>query len=217
MIYVKRDKANALLESDYKRGQQKFLDSIQKDGKRDAKKLLKLLKSEIYSRRNPSQYIEALDLLGTSDDYSEMLTRLPASHPFHTEKIQNILYSIHRKAVNRLKFKSGYKLANASNVGFKTPEIVFNNPDNPKEGINYFEVYAPIHDTRLYEFVDEGSGLIPKERMGEIEAKYPGILDGVVYRIPTEEKYSMYKIKFENEFLFCLKYVESCLANHQRM
>jgi alkylated DNA repair dioxygenase AlkB len=190
-----RKEYKALLKSDYERGEQKFLDSIQKDGKRDAKKLLKLLKSEIYSRRNPSQYIEALDLLGTSDDYSEMLTRLPASHPFHTEKIQNILYSIHRKAVNRLKFKSGYKLANASNVGFKTPEIVFNNPDNPKEGINYFEVYAPIHDTRLYEFVDEGSGLIPKERMGEIEARYPGILDGIVYRIPTEEKYSMYKIK----------------------
>lgn len=190
-----RKEYKALLKSDYERGEQKFLDSIQKDGKRDAKKLLKLLKSEIYSRRNPSQYIEALDLLGTSDDYSEMLTRLPASHPFHTEKIQNILYSIHRKAVNRLKFKSGYKLANASNVGFKTPEIVFNNPDNPKEGIKHFEVYAPIHDTRLYEFVDEGSGLIPKERMGEIEAKYPGILDGVVYRIPTEEKYSIYKIK----------------------
>ena len=190
-----RKEYKALLKSDYERGEQKFLDSIQKDGKRDAKKLLKLLKSEIYSRRNPSQYIEALDLLGTSDDYSEMLTRLPASHPFHTEKIQNILYSIHRKAVNRLKFKSGYKLANASNVGFKTPEIVFNNPDNPKEGIKHFEVYAPIHDTRLYEFVDEVSGLIPKERMGEIEAKYPGILDGVVYRIPTEEKYSIYKIK----------------------
>jgi hypothetical protein len=125
-----------------------------------------------------------------------MLTKLPASHPFHTEKIQNILYSIHRKAVNRLKFKSGYKLANASNIGFeKQPQIVFNNPDNPLEGINYFEVYAPIHDTRLYEFVDEGSGLIPEERMSEIEARYPGILDGVVYRIPTEEKYSMYKIK----------------------
>jgi len=191
-----RKEYKALLESDYKRGQQKFLDSIQKDGKRDAKKLLKILKSEIYSRRNPSQYIEALDLLGTSDDYSEMLTKLPASHPFHTEKIQNILYSIHRKAVNRLKFKSGYKLANASNIGFeKQPQIVFNNPDNPLEGINYFEVYAPIHDTRLYEFVDEGSGLIPEERMSEIEARYPGILDGVVYRIPTEEKYSMYKIK----------------------
>ena len=190
-----RKEYKALLKSDYERGEQKFLDSIQKDGKRDAKKLLKLLKSEIYSRRNPSQYIEALDLLGTSDDYSEMLTRLPASHPFHTEKIQNILYSIHRKAINRLKFKSGYKLANASNVGFKTPEIIFNNPDNPKEGIKHFEVYAPIHDTRLYEFVDEGSGLIPKERMSEIEAKYPGILDGVVYRIPTEEKYSIYKIK----------------------
>lgn len=191
-----RKEYRKLLKSDYERGQQKFLDSIQKDGKRDAKKLLKLLKSEIYSRRNPSQYIEALDLLGSSDDYSEMLTKLPASHPFHTEKIQNILYSIHRKAVNRLKFKSGYKLANASNVGFeKQPQIIFNNPANPKEGIKHFEVYAPIHDVRLYEFVDENSGLIPEERMSEIEAKYPGILDGVVYRIPTEEKYSMYKIK----------------------
>jgi predicted NAD-dependent protein-ADP-ribosyltransferase YbiA (DUF1768 family) len=195
-VLVVQEEFNQLLIDDIKRAEQRFLKMVQKDGKRDAKKVLRLLRTEINSRSNPSQYLEALEVIGESDSNSEILTKLPASHPFHTEKIQNILFSIHRKKVNRMKFKSGYKLANASSVGFKRqPQIVFNNSANPKEGIKHFEVYAPIHDTRLYEFVDEGSGLIPESRMSEIEAKYPGILDGVVYRIPTEDKYSMYKIK----------------------
>jgi len=195
-VLVVQEEFNQLLIEDIKRAEQRFLKMVQKGGKRDAKKVLRLLRTEINSRNNPSQYLEALEVIGESDSNSEILTKLPASHPFHTEKIQNILFSIHRKKVNRMKFKSGYKLANASSVGFeRQPQIVWNNKDNPKEGVKHFEVYAPIHDTRLYEFVDEGSGLIPEERMGEIEAKYPGILDGVVYRIPTEDKYSMYKIK----------------------
>ena len=195
-VLVVQEEFNQLLIEDIKRAEKRFLKMVQKGGKRDAKKVLRLLRTEINSRNNPSQYLEALEVIGESDSNSEILTKLPASHPFHTEKIQNILFSIHRKKVNRMKFKSGYKLANASSVGFeRQPQIVWNNKDNPKEGVKHFEVYAPIHDTRLYEFVDEGSGLIPEERMGEIEAKYPGILDGVVYRIPTEDKYSMYKIK----------------------
>ena len=195
-VLVIQEEFNQLLIDDIKRAEQRFLKMVQKGGKRDAKKVLRLLRTEINSRNNPSQYLEALEVIGESDSNSEILTKLPASHPFHTEKIQNILFSIHRKKVNRMKFKSGYKLANASSIGFeKQPQIIFNNPANPKEGIKHFEVYAPIHDTRLYEFVDEGSGLIPKSRMSEIETKYPGILDGVVYRIPTEDKYSMYKIK----------------------
>lgn len=195
-ILVVQEEFNQLLIEDIKRAEQRFLKMVQKGGKRDAKKVLRLLRTEINSRNNPSQYLEALEVIGESDSNSEILTKLPASHPFHTEKIQNILFSIHRKKVNRMKFKSGYKLANASSVGFeRQPQIVWNNKDNPKEGVKHFEVYAPIHDTRLYEFVDEGSGLIPEERMSEIETKYPGILDGVVYRIPTEDKYSMYKIK----------------------
>jgi hypothetical protein len=195
-VLVVQEEFNQLLIDDIKRAEQRFLKMVQKGGKRDAKKVLRLLRTEINSRSNPSQYLEALEVIGESDSNSEILTKLPASHPFHTEKIQNILFSIHRKKVNRMKFKSGYKLANASSIGFKRqPQIVFNNSANPKEGIKHFEVYAPIHDTRLYEFVDEGSGLIPESRMSEIEAKYPGILDGVVYRIPTEDKYSMYKIK----------------------
>lgn len=188
---------NQLLIEDIKRGEARFKKSISNDsGAFDGKKILNLIKSEFLSRKKPLQYLEALELLNNSDSYEELITRVPISHPFHTLQIQTILNSLHRNKVNKLKFKNGFKLANASSVGFeRQPQIVFNNPANSKEGIKHFEVYAPIHDTRLYEFVDEESGLIPEERMSEIETKYPGILDGVVYRIPTEEKYSMYKTK----------------------
>ena len=187
---------NQLLIEDIKRGEKRFMKSIKTNGAIDGKKILNLIKAEFLSRKKPLQYLEALELLNSGDTYDELITRIPISHPFHTLQIQTILNSLHRNKVNKLKFKNGFKLVNASSVGFeRQPQIVFNNPANPKEGIKHFEVYAPIHDNRLYEFVDEGSGLIPEERMSEIETKYPGILDGVVYRIPTEEKYSMYKIK----------------------
>lgn len=187
---------NQLLIEDIKRGEKRFRKSIETNGAIDGRKILNLIKAEFLSRKKPLQYLEALELLNSGDTYDELITRIPISHPFHTLQIQTILNSLHRNKVNKLKFKNGFKLVNASSVGFeRQPQIVFNNPANPKEGIKHFEVYAPIHDTRLYEFVDERSGLIPEERMSEIEAKYPGILDGVVYRIPTEEKYSMYKIK----------------------
>ena len=187
---------NQLLIEDIKRGEIRFMKSIKTNGAIDGKKVLNLIKAEFLSRKKPLQYLEALELLNSGASYNELVTRIPISHPFHTLQIQTILNSLHRNKVSKLKFKNGFKLVNASSVGFeRQPQIVFNNPKNPKEGIKHFEVYAPIHDTRLYEFVDEGSGLIPKERMSEIEAKYPGILDGIVYRIPTEEKYSIYKIK----------------------
>jgi hypothetical protein len=187
---------NQLLIEDIKRGEKRFRKSIETNGAIDGKKILNLIKAEFLSRKKPLQYLEALELLNSGASYNELVTRIPISHPFHTLQIQTILNSLHRNKVTKLKFKNGFKLANASSIGFKTqPKIVFNNKDNPKEGIKHFEVYAPIHDTRLYEFVDEVSGLIPESRMSEIEAKYPGILDGVVYRIPTEEKYSMYKTK----------------------
>lgn len=187
---------NQLLIEDIKRGEKRFMKSIKTNGAIDGKKILNLIKAEFLSRKKPLQYLEALELLNSGDTYDELITRIPISHPFHTLQIQTILNSLHRNKVNKLKFKNGFKLVNASSVGFeRQPQIVFNNPANPEEGIKHFEVYAPIHDTRLYEFIDEGSGLIPEERMSEIETKYPGILDGVVYRIPTEEKYSMYKIK----------------------
>jgi len=187
---------NKLLVEDIKRGEKRFRKSIETNGAIDGKKILNLIKAEFLSRKKPLQYLEALELLNSGASYNELITRIPISHPFHSLQIQTILNSLHRNKVSKLKFKNGFKLANASSVGFeRQPKIVFNNPANPEEGIKHFEVYAPIHDTRLYEFVDEVSGLIPKERMSEIETKYPGILDGVVYRIPTEDKYSMYKTK----------------------
>jgi hypothetical protein len=187
---------NKLLVEDIKRGEKRFRKSIETNGAIDGRKILNLIKAEFLSRKKPLQYLEALELLNSGASYDKLITRIPISHPFHSLQIQTILNSLHRNKVSKLKFKNGFKLANASSIGFETqPKIVFNNPANPEEGIKHFEVYAPIHDTRLYEFVDEISGLIPKERMSEIETRYPGILDGVVYRIPTEEKYSMYKTK----------------------
>ena len=127
----------------------------------------------------------------------EISTTLPLSHPVLTAKVQPKLNAEYRNSVTVRRFSKGYKAANVSPYGFKNkPRIVWNtNKDgveDPALGIKHFEVISPIHDKRIYEFVDEVSGLVD---MKKLEETYPELLDGVLYRIPTEDLYSIFKVK----------------------
>jgi predicted NAD-dependent protein-ADP-ribosyltransferase YbiA (DUF1768 family) len=127
----------------------------------------------------------------------EISTTLPLSHPVLTAKVQPKLNAEYRNSVTVRRFSKGYKAANVSPYGFKNkPRIVWNtNKDgveDPALGIKHFEVISPIHDKRIYKFVDEISGLVD---MKKLEETYPELLDGVLYRIPTEDLYSIFKVK----------------------
>ena len=127
----------------------------------------------------------------------EISTTLPLSHPALTAKVQPKLNAEYRNNVTVRRFSKGYKAANVSPYGFKNkPRIVWNtNKDgveDPTLGIKHFEVISPIHDKRIYKFVDEISGLVD---MKALEETYPELLNGVLYRIPTEDLYSIFKVK----------------------
>ena len=137
---------------------------------------------------------KALEFIVENDEIS---TTLPLSHPILTAKVQPKLNAEYRNSVTVRRFQKGYKAANVSPYGFENkPRIVWNtNKDgveDPTLGIKHFEVISPIHDKRIYQFVDEISGLVD---MKKLEETYPELLDGVLYRIPTEDLYSIFKVK----------------------
>ena len=137
---------------------------------------------------------KALEFIIENDEIS---TTLPLSHPILTAKVQPKLNAEYRNNITVRRFQKGFKAANVSPYGFENkPRIVWNTNKNgvedPTLGIKHFEVIAPIHDKRIYQFVDEVSGLVD---MKALEKDYPELLEGVLYRIPTEDLYSIFKVK----------------------
>jgi hypothetical protein len=133
----------------------------------------------------------------TFDENGNITTSLPLAHPFVTNRVQPKTNAIFKNNVTVRKFLKGFKAANASSYGFENkPKIVWNKDKfgipNPELGIEHFEVIAPIHDKKIYKFVDEVSGIVD---MKKLEETYPELLEGLLYRIPTEDKYSMFKVK----------------------
>lgn len=133
----------------------------------------------------------------TFDENGNITTSLPLAHPFVTNRVQPKTNAIFKNNVTVRKFLKGFKAANASSFGFENkPKIVWNKDEfgipNPELGIEHFEVIAPIHDKKIYQFVDEVSGIVD---MDALRNTYPELLEGLLYRIPTEDKYSMFKVK----------------------
>jgi len=164
------------------------------DGKKfDPEKFVRVLQEEMQDDTINMQ--KALEF--TFDENGNVLTNLPLAHPFVTNRVQPKTNAIFKNNVTVRKFLKGFKAANASSFGFKNkPKIVWNKDvfgvPTPELGIDHFEVIAPIHDKKIYQFVDKSSGVV---NMDALRNTYPELLEGLLYRIPTEDKYSMFKVK----------------------
>jgi hypothetical protein len=142
-----------------------------------------MLYDEVLSRNLGDQFIEALDVI-TLDDNTKQL-KLPTYHPLHLYRIEALLNSIIKKKVTSTKLQNGAALINLSSYGFqRKPRILFN-----KDGtLDALEAYVPVYNTALYKYKDE-NGFIDIDKVPE-ELK-----QGMVWRIPNEDKYSIFKIK----------------------
>ena len=164
------------------------------DGKKfDPEKFVRVLQEEMQDDTINMQ--KALEF--TFDENGNVITNLPLAHPFVTNRVQPKTNAIFKNNVTVRKFLKGFKAANASSYGFENkPKVVWNKDkngkQNPELGIDHFEVIAPIHDKKIYKFVDEDSGIV---NMDALRNTYPELLEGLLYRIPTEDKYSMFKVK----------------------
>ena len=94
-------------------------------------------------------------------------------NPYTTYKAQSLINSLFRNRITKRKINGG-SFYNTSSLGYNDLEVVFNEDGS----LAHFEVYLPswLKDVTI-------------EALGE-KAR-----EGVVYRIPTEGKYSMFNIK----------------------
>lgn len=139
--------------------------------------------------------IEEMINKGMRDDYIRSIQQLPLTHPIHFNKVIQIINSFAKNKITDITFDKGYTFANASSEGFSNElKIKWNNND-PKLGIDHFEVYAPIHDPRIKNYLVGGVVDMTALQLDIDRGYIPDLLTGLVYRIPTEGKYSMFKIK----------------------
>jgi hypothetical protein len=115
------------------------------------------------------------------DQYLEALEKLPLYDPIHVKRIEAMMSSIIRNGVTQQKFNGG-SFVNTSSYGLSNKlKTVFNDGG----GIEYMEAIMPAWSKDM---VDE-NGFI---QLSKID---PKLLEGILYRIPNEDKYSMFNIK----------------------
>ncbi len=141
--------------------------------------LIQKLKKAVLERKLGTQYTDALDILEVMVDKKSgarsIVTRMNLSFPAISRKFEELVNSFYKKVTRQT--HSGGSFVNASAIAFAEDlEIKIN-----EDGTWYVEVAIP-QNTELY-----GTNL----DTNEIEK----IEEGIVYRIPTEEKYSMFPIK----------------------
>lgn len=178
---------NDLLIEDIKSSYEKISEEV-----KDFESLVKLLEIEVARRNLGEQYLEGLELT-----YNELLdkidTKLPLWHPIHAYRVEAMVNSMFKKKVTNRKFSKAAALINVTPYGLKRkPKIKWVN-DDPAQGIDYIEAYISPTSELLTDpkFLDSNGNI----DVAKVEAEDPKLLEGIVYRIPTEDKYSMYKIK----------------------
>lgn len=170
----------------------------------DANKLSDaLLQNTVNNSRESMDNLLAFSLTG--DDFSIPLFEGGLEHD-----AASLLFSIFKKKVNKQKIKGG-SAVQVSAMGIKEYEEdgglrYITDPNNPKN-ILYAEAEIPFNlsytdnsgnviDLKFEDYCNE-DGTLKTDESGQslIEKKFPGILDIVAYRIPTERDYSMINIK----------------------
>lgn len=142
--------------------------------------LLVMLREEIVNRQLGNQYLEALDINPVTGG-----TNIPLYHPSHLYRIEAIANSLFKNKVTRQKLSNGVTLVNQSSNGFNVkPKIVFNEDGS----IKHLEAYVSPNNKNLDKYRDE-NGII------DITKVPASMKEGLVWRIPNEDKYSTIPIK----------------------
>jgi hypothetical protein len=143
-----------------------------------------ILKEEVLNRDLGERYLKALELDENGDP------TLQYYHPFLSQQAQSLFNSVFKTAIAKTKMNGG-SLYNLSSFGF-TEDLTIKF-DEKTGGIDYVEAMVPA--SAIF-----GKN-IPKEFLNEFgEVDITKVTDkkmlrGMSYRIPTEDKYSMFNIK----------------------
>jgi hypothetical protein len=133
-------------------------------------KPLDLILQEAYQRGNGKQFESIIQNIDRNNPKGLLQLFL---NPYTSYKAQSLINSLFRNRVTKRKINGG-SFYNTSSLGYNDLEVVFKEDGT----LDYFEVYLPAW---LKDITIESLGGKAKE--------------GIVYRIPTEGKYSMFNIK----------------------
>jgi hypothetical protein len=154
--------------------------------------LKKFLREELSKRDIDSRYLDLLDQDIISLD-----------HPSFIYQIRQTLHSIVQKNVSQQRLDSGVAYTNLASAGFDPPQMVY----NAEGGLDYYEAYAPVHNSFINRFIYENEIITAdelKQRMvdaGAIEeAHFDKLVSGMIWRIPNEKSYSILPIKVTKFF-----------------
>jgi hypothetical protein len=176
-----------------------LLDSFSKvnDEFSTVKKLQKALLNKIHN--NPKYGPEVEEALELNED--ETGFKIPFNNPNLKNKIEELLLSTFKNAIQKQKINGG-NIILVSNFGLsKDLHTVYKVDKKGKKSIDYIQCYMPAYKRSLIQDL-----LVPrKDSAGEEywEVDYNKIkgnedlLDIIGYRIPTENKYSIFKLRIK--------------------
>lgn len=124
---------------------------------------------------------------------------MPTNSPNLTNKIEELILSAFKNAIQRQKIKGG-NVVLVSNYGLSDNLHVKYNNDDPSQGIEYIPAYLPAWMKDMYEdYLVEKSDGTHKYWTVDFEAlkknNEEDIFNIIGYRIPTEDKYSILPIR----------------------
>jgi hypothetical protein len=165
------------LKDSYFEVERMFLDD---EGEIDYFKITRAIKKEMEARDLEQDYFDAIELV-VNKDTGKTETTLPLWHPLITYKVETILNSIFKNNITKQKINGG-NMVNATSFGV-SDNLKFN---VDKNGVIEMQAILPW-STRKY---------FPQNEDGSIDlTKIPKELKKIIgYRIPTEDKYSMFNI-----------------------
>ena len=168
MLQSMAQEFDTLLNADIEFKYEQLMKELNPEG--GVSKPLNLILEEAYKRGVGKQFEGIIQDIDRNDPKG--LFKL-FMNPYTTYKAQSLINSLFRNRITKRKINGG-SFYNTSSLGYNDLEVVFNEDGS----LAHFEVYLPswLKDVTI-------------EALGE-KAR-----EGVVYRIPTEGKYSMFNIK----------------------
>ena len=143
---------------------------------------------------------EALQL--ETDEYGNKRFKIPFNNPNLNNKIEELLLSTFKNAIQKQKINGG-NIILVSNFGLSDDlQIHYKKDEDGNESIDYIDCYMPAYKRSLIQ-----DFLVEKE-YGDTGEKYweidydkikdnEDLLEMIGYRIPTENKYSIFKMRIK--------------------
>ncbi len=173
------------LKESYKDVEKIFLDS---DNKLDWPKITAELRREVIARELGQDYLDAIQAIPVLANGEQIgyETKMPLYHPMLLYTVESLMNSIFRNRITKQKIKGG-NLINTTSFGVSSELQMIT---DPVTGTITYQALLPHSSKKYFPLTPDG-----KVDIEFIKEKAPDLLRIIGYRIPTEDKYSMFNIE----------------------